>query len=98
VPAIFVHRNPATAAFWDPLLAELERAGASRAGLACLSPPGFGAPWPTGFSATVWAYRDWLIGELKGFGEPVDLVGHDWGGGHVVNVAMSRPAGDGRRR
>ena len=22
---------------------------------------------------------------------PVDLVGHDWGGGHVVNVAMTRP-------
>src|ERR1019366_4880734 len=35
--------------------------------------------------------RDWLIGELTDVREPVDLVGHDWGGGHVVNVAMSRP-------
>ncbi len=25
------------------------------------------------------------------FDEPVDLVGHDWGGGHVVNVVMHRP-------
>jgi pimeloyl-ACP methyl ester carboxylesterase len=36
-------------------------------------------------------YRDWLITELEARGEPVHLVGHDWGGGHVVNVAMSRP-------
>jgi pimeloyl-ACP methyl ester carboxylesterase len=87
----FVHGNPETAAVWDPLLAELERAGVSRAELVCLSPPGFAAPWPAGFGATVRDYRDWLIGELTDVGEPVDLVGHDWGGGHVVNVAMSRP-------
>jgi pimeloyl-ACP methyl ester carboxylesterase len=52
VPAIFVHGNPETAAVWDPLLAELERAGVSRPGLVCLSPPGFGAPLPDGFGAT----------------------------------------------
>ncbi len=44
MPAVFVHGNPETAAVWDPLLAELERAGSARAGLICLSPPGFGAP------------------------------------------------------
>jgi pimeloyl-ACP methyl ester carboxylesterase len=91
VPTVFVHGNPETAAVWDPLLAELERAGSARAGLICLSPPGFGAPLPAGFGATVDEYRDWLIGALEGFGEPVDLVGHDWGGAHVVNVAISRP-------
>ena len=32
--------------------------------------------------ATFVAYRDWLAGELtRAFEEPVDLVGHDWGGG-----------------
>jgi pimeloyl-ACP methyl ester carboxylesterase len=36
-------------------------------------------------------YRLWLVGELEAVGEPVDLVGHDWGGGHVANVAMTRP-------
>jgi hypothetical protein len=46
VPAIFVHGNPETAAVWETLLAELERAGTFRAGLVCLSPPGFGAPLP----------------------------------------------------
>ncbi|WNE94242.1 alpha/beta hydrolase [Streptomyces luomodiensis] len=91
MPKVFVHGNPETAAVWGPLLAELERAGAARSELICLSPYGFGAPLPTGFGATVGEYRDWLIGELEKVGEPVDLVGHDWGGGHVVNVAIARP-------
>lgn len=90
-PVVFVHGNPETAAVWDRLLPELERAGVPRPRLVCLSPPGFGAPLPTGFGATVTDYRDWLIGELTRFGEPVDLVGHDWGGGHVLNAVMSRP-------
>lgn len=85
-PTVFVHGNPETAAVWGPLLAEL-----GRDDVVCLSPPGFGAPFPPGFGATVHEYRDWLIGELERFDEPVDLVGHDWGGGHVVNVAMARP-------
>ncbi|MDF2257536.1 alpha/beta fold hydrolase [Streptantibioticus ferralitis] len=83
--------NPETAAVWAPLLAELDRAGSPRAGLVCLSPPGFGAPLPAGFGATVGEYRDWLIDALEDLGEPVDLVGHDWGGAHVLNVAVSRP-------
>lgn len=44
-----------------------------------------------GFPATYVAYRDWLEVELENVDEPVDLVGHDWGGGHVVNVMMHRP-------
>ena len=91
MPAVFVHGNPETAAVWDPLLAELVRAGASRDGLVCLSPPGFGAPLPDGFGATHGEYRDWLAGELEAFGEPADLVGHDVGGSHVVNVVLNRP-------
>jgi pimeloyl-ACP methyl ester carboxylesterase len=56
-----------------------------------LSPPGFGAPLGDGFPATHLAYRDWLEEQLEGIDEPVDLVGHDWGGGHVMNVVMHRP-------
>jgi pimeloyl-ACP methyl ester carboxylesterase len=56
-----------------------------------LSPPGFGASLPDDFPATYLAYRDWLEDELDGFDQPVDVVGHDWGGGHVVNMAMHRP-------
>jgi pimeloyl-ACP methyl ester carboxylesterase len=91
MPAVFVHGNPETAAVWDPLLAELEDAGAARADLIRLSPPGFGAPVPAGFGATVGEYRDWLVDELARIPGPVDLVGHDWGGGHVLNAVMSRP-------
>jgi pimeloyl-ACP methyl ester carboxylesterase len=85
-PALFVHGNPETSAVWDPLLGEL-----GRDDVVCLSPPGFGAPLPRGFEPTMTGYRDWLIARLEAFRQPVDLVGHDWGGGHVFNVAMTRP-------
>jgi pimeloyl-ACP methyl ester carboxylesterase len=91
MPIVFVHGNPETAAVWDPLVDELERAGVDRSSLIRLSPPGFGAPMPAEFTATVDEYRDWLIDELTRIGEPAHLVGHDWGGGHVLNVVMSRP-------
>jgi len=42
-------------------------------------------------TATADDYTGWLVGELESIGHPVDLVGHDWGGGHVLNVAMTRP-------
>jgi pimeloyl-ACP methyl ester carboxylesterase len=85
-PLVLVHGVPETEAVWGPLIAELGRPAVTR-----LSPPGFGAPIPPGFGCTVSEYRDWLIEQLEAFDEPVDLVGHDWGGGHVVNVAMTRP-------
>ena len=83
---VLVHGNPETTAVWDPL-----RAALNRDDVICLAPPGFGAPVPDGWSATVEDYRDWLIAELEAMGAPVDLMGHDWGGGHAVAVAMARP-------
>jgi pimeloyl-ACP methyl ester carboxylesterase len=58
--------------------------------LETLSPPGFGAPVPEGFGATTDEYAKWLISELEQMDGPVDLVGHDWGGGHVMRVAIER--------
>ena len=84
-----VHGNPESAALWDPLVDQLGRAGVED--VVRLSPPGFGVPLPAGFPATVTAYRDWLIGAPEGLDGPVDLVGHDWGGGHVVTALMTRP-------
>lgn len=83
---VLVHGNPETDALWGPLVDALGRDDVVR-----LSPPGFGAPLPDDFPATYLAYRDWLEGELEGIDGPIDLVGHDWGGGHVVNVVMHRP-------
>lgn len=85
MPAVFVHGNPETAAIWGPLFEALDRDD-----VIALSPPGFGAPVPDGFGATSDEYLDWLIGELERIGEPVDLVGHDWGGGHVLRLASRR--------
>jgi pimeloyl-ACP methyl ester carboxylesterase len=86
VTVVLVHGNPETDAIWSPLTAVL-----GRDDVVALSPPGFGAPLPAGFGATFLDYRDWLEAELEGIGGDIDLVGHDWGGGHVVNVVMHRP-------
>jgi pimeloyl-ACP methyl ester carboxylesterase len=83
---VLVHGNPETDAIWGPLVAAL-----GRDDVVPLSPPGFGAPLPADFAMTFLAYRDWLEAELERFDTPVDLVGHDWGGGHVINLVMHRP-------
>lgn len=83
---VLVHGNPETAAIWGPLISELgERE------VVTLSPPGFGTPVPTGFAATWADYAAWLVDALETLGREVDLVGHDWGGGHVMRLAVERP-------
>ncbi len=89
MPKLFVHGNPETGALWRVLFEELRARGATD--LEALSPPGFGAPVPEGFDRTQTAYRDWLIGEIERRGGNVDLVGHDWGAGHVYGVLAERP-------
>lgn len=83
---VMVHGNPETDAIWWPLVEQL-----GRDDVVLLSPPGFGASLPEDFAATHTDYRDWLVNELARFTEPVDLVGHDWGGGHVLNAVMHQP-------
>ena len=85
---VLVHGNPETAAIWDPLRAEL-----GRDDVVALSPPGFGAPVPEGFGAHSDDYVHWLVTELEALqdGAPIDLVGHDWGGGHVQRAVTARP-------
>lgn len=84
---VLVHGNPETEAVWDDLAPHLSNHDVVR-----LSPPGFGAAIPSGFDCSTDAYRDWLAAELGKLAQPIDLVGHDWGGGHVVRIAMDRPA------
>jgi pimeloyl-ACP methyl ester carboxylesterase len=84
--AVFVHGNPETSAIWGPLLEALQIPD-----VLTLSPPGFGAPVPEGFGATADEYVTWLASELERQDGPVDLIGHDWGGGHVMRLAIERP-------
>jgi pimeloyl-ACP methyl ester carboxylesterase len=86
MPVVAVHGNPETAELWGPLRAALGRTDVVTPRL-----PGFGAPTPSGWGATRAEYTRWLIGEIAAIGEPVDLVGHDWGGGLVMGVAIERP-------
>lgn len=86
---VLVNGNPETPVVWDLLVQALLELGHEEP--VRLGPPGFGGPVPAGWGATVEDYRVWLVGELEAIGQPVDLVGHDWGGNHVVNVAMTRP-------
>jgi pimeloyl-ACP methyl ester carboxylesterase len=86
---VFVHGNPETSAIWSLLVNELHKNGVNK--IVLLTPPGFGAPTPKGWGATVAEYRDWLLGELDKIDTPIDLVGHDWGAGHVFGVLAARP-------
>jgi pimeloyl-ACP methyl ester carboxylesterase len=86
MPLVLVHGNPETDAIWDELRTHL-----GRDDVLALSPPGFGAPVTEGFAATSDDYVRWLVAEIERIGSPVDLVGHDWGGGHVLRLACSRP-------
>ena len=84
--AVFVHGVPETPAVWHGLLAALDRPDT-----VALSLPGFSSARPAGFGATMDEYAAWLAAELERLGDPVDLVGHDWGAGFVVRVVSTRP-------
>jgi pimeloyl-ACP methyl ester carboxylesterase len=85
---VLVHGVPETPEVWGPLRTVL-----GRSDIEALQLPGFGAAAPEGFGATKEEYVAWLVGELERIGRsgPVDLVGHDWGGGFVVRVVSTRP-------
>ena len=89
---VLVHGNPETAAIWGPLTEALARRG--RTDVNALSPPGFGVAVPDGFDPTMDAYADWLVGELetiRAADTEIDLLGHDWGAGHVYGALSRRP-------
>lgn len=86
MPAVLVHGVPETTAIWDPLHRQLDRDDVVTPAL-----PGFASPRPDGFGATMDEYAAWLIEQIEAIGEPVDLVGHDWGGGFTVRLVSLRP-------
>ena len=88
MPIVLVHGVPETPAIWEYLRSELTRSDVVTPQL-----PGFGCPRPSGFGATKEEYLQWLVAELETIATdgPIDLVGHDWGGGFVVRVVSTRP-------
>ena len=84
--AVFVHGVPETPVVWRALLAALDLPDS-----VALALPGFDGIRPEGFGATMDEYVAWLVAQLERLDEPVDLVGHDWGGGFVVRVVSTRP-------
>ncbi len=86
MPAVFVHGVPDTFRVWEPLRKHL-----SREDVVALALPGFNAPLPANFNATKEEYANWIIRQLEDIGEPVDLVGHDWGCLLTMRVASLRP-------
>jgi pimeloyl-ACP methyl ester carboxylesterase len=86
MPVVFVHGVPDTHRLWDRVRSHLTRRDVLAPDL-----PGFGVPTPAGFVPTKEAYVDWLLGELARVGEPVDLVGHDWGSILVQRAVSLRP-------
>lgn len=86
---MFVHGNPETAAIWGPLFDALAARGVTD--MVAVSPPGFGAPVPDGWTATAAEYKEWLTDRIVEVGSPVDIVAHDWGAGHLFGVLADAP-------
>ncbi len=85
---VFVHGVPETSAIWSLVVVELKKRGINDVIL--LSPPGFGTTTSSDWHATQDDYCAWLTEELEKLGGTIDLVGHDWGAGHVFGVVASR--------
>jgi len=83
---VLVHGNPETDTIWGALVAAPGRDEVVR-----LSPPAFGARLPTASRRRLATTATGLRASWSASNEPVDLVGHDWDGLHVVNVAMHPP-------
>ncbi len=84
--AVFIHGVPETASIWDGIRAEV-----GRDDTVALALPGFAAPVPDGFTATKEGYASWLIEQIEAIGEPVDVVGHDWGCLLTQHIVSHRP-------
>src|SRR4030095_13387767 len=86
MPAVLVHGVPDTHRLWNLLRSHLRRSD-----VVAVSLPGFDRPVSSGVAAGQAANGEWLISEIELLGEPVDLVGHDWGSLLVQRAVSLRP-------
>lgn len=85
---LFVHGVPDTPALWTPLIKALDLSPEDYRAPAL---PGFGVERPAGFGGTKDDYASWLIAQIEAAGEPVHIVGHDWGALLTLRAASLRP-------
>ena len=85
---LFVHGVPDTPFLWQPLIKALALKPDQWIAPAL---PGFGCPVPDGFKCTKEAYADWLVAQMEAVGEPVNIVGHDWGALLTLRACSMRP-------
>jgi pimeloyl-ACP methyl ester carboxylesterase len=91
MPIVFIHGVPDTPALWDPLVASLAGRGVAETDTVRLALPGFAAPVPDGFGCTKEEYAAWIVVQLQTVGEPVDLVGHDFGSNFTQYIGAGHP-------
>ena len=82
---ILLSGHPETGAVWEPVADLMDERPQ------IWSLPGYGRPLPAGFEASKEGYYAWLVSEIEALGEPVHLVGHDWGGLLTARLASLRP-------
>jgi len=85
---LFVHGVPDTPFLWGPLVKAL---GLKPDQWMAPALPGFGCPVPPGFTRTKDTYADWLIAQMEAVGQPVNIVGHDWGALLTLRACSLRP-------
>ena len=86
MPAFLVHGVPDSTHLWDGVREHIKRTDIIAPPMPC-----FGAPIPEGFDCTKDAYAAWLVARVEEVGEPVDIVGHDWGSLLVQRLVSQRP-------
>ena len=80
---VFIHGVPETPSVWDDLRGRIDRPATA------LRLPGFGSPLPPGPPGRQGGVRRLAGDELRALGEPVDLVGHDWGAHLVMRIVSA---------
>ncbi len=90
-PILFLHGNPDSADLWNGVIAHL------RGEFRCLAPdlPGFGrSQAPPTFDGSLEQEAAWVDGLVTALGisEPINLVGHDFGGHFALAWAIRHPA------
>jgi pimeloyl-ACP methyl ester carboxylesterase len=82
---LFLHGVPETSHIWTKVRVAIGRPSVA------LDLPGFGCARPADFAATKEAYVEWALAKIEKIGEPVDLVGHDWGAGITYGIVSQHP-------